>query len=99
MAGWGGGGGGAAGPGLKPSASHPAGEPLELPEPSMPLLPLLAASAVFLLAILVLGVMVARRKREHSTLWFPEGFALHKDVAAGHKGRREPVGQDALGMK
>lgn len=52
-----------------------------------------------LLVILVLGVMVARRKREHSTLWFPEGFSLHKDVAAGHKGRREPVGQDALGMK
>lgn len=77
----------------------PAGEPLELPEPSVPLLPLLAASAVFLLVILVLGVMVARRKREHSTLWFPEGFALHKDAAAGHKGRREPVGQDALGMK
>lgn len=75
------------------------GEPLELPEPSVPLLPLLAASAVFLLVILVLGVMVARRKREHSTLWFPEGFSLHKDVAGGHKGRREPVGQDALGMK
>lgn len=77
----------------------PAGEPLEPPEPGVPLLPLLAASAVFLLVILVLVVMVARRKREHSTLWFPEGFALHKDVAAGHKGRREPVGQDALGMK
>lgn len=76
-----------------------AGEPLELPEPSVPLLPLLAASAVFLLVILVLGVMVARRKREHSTLWFPEGFVLHKDMATGHKGRREPVGQDALGMK
>ncbi|EPQ14012.1 Neurogenic locus notch like protein 3 [Myotis brandtii] len=75
------------------------GEPLEPLEPSVPLLPLLAASAVFLLVILVLVVMVARRKREHSTLWFPEGFALHKDVAAGHKGRREPVGQDALGMK
>ena len=77
----------------------PAGEPVELPEPSVPLLPLLAASGIFLLVLLVLGVMVARRKREHSTLWFPEGFALHKDVATGHKGRREPVGQDALGMK
>ncbi|XP_045145629.1 neurogenic locus notch homolog protein 3 [Echinops telfairi] len=74
-------------------------ELLEPPEPSLPLLPLLVAGAVFLLIILVLGVMVARRKREHSTLWFPEGFSLHKDVAAGHKGRREPVGQDALGMK
>uniref|UniRef100_A0A4W2F136 Uncharacterized protein n=1 Tax=Bos indicus x Bos taurus TaxID=30522 RepID=A0A4W2F136_BOBOX len=73
--------------------------PVELPEPSVPLLPLLAASGIFLLVLLVLGVMVARRKREHSTLWFPEGFALHKDVAVGHKGRREPVGQDALGMK
>lgn len=77
----------------------PAGEPLEPLEPSVPLLPLLAASAVFVLVVLVLVVMVARRKREHSTLWFPEGFALHKDTAAGHKGRREPVGQDALGMK
>uniref|UniRef100_A0A8C6QHG6 Neurogenic locus notch homolog protein 3 n=1 Tax=Nannospalax galili TaxID=1026970 RepID=A0A8C6QHG6_NANGA len=75
------------------------GEPLEPPEQSVPLLPLLVAGAIFLLVILVLGVMVARRKREHSTLWFPEGFALHKDIAAAHKGRREPVGQDALGMK
>lgn len=75
------------------------GEPLEAPEQSVPLLPLLVAGAVFLLIIFILGVMVARRKREHSTLWFPEGFALHKDIAAGHKGRREPVGQDALGMK
>ena len=72
---------------------------MELPEPSVPLLPLLAASGIFLLVLLVLGIMVARRRREHSTLWFPEGFALHKDVAVGHKGRREPVGQDALGMK
>lgn len=72
---------------------------MEPPEQSVPLLPLLVAGAVFLLIIFILGVMVARRKREHSTLWFPEGFALHKDIAAGHKGRREPVGQDALGMK
>ena len=100
-------------PGLKPHLIVPAllfdrglihcflltGEPLEPPEQSVPLLPLLVAGAVFLLVIFVLGVMVARRKREHSTLWFPEGFALHKDIAAGHKGRREPVGQDALGMK
>ena len=41
---------------------------MELPEPSVPLLPLLAASGIFLLVLLVLGVMVARRKREHSTL-------------------------------
>lgn len=86
------------GPLLKTPPVLPPGEPLEPPEPGFPLLPLLAASAVFLLVVLALGVVVARRKREHSTLWFPEGFALHRDSAA-HKGRREPVGQDALGMK
>uniref|UniRef100_A0A8C5KFS9 Notch 3 n=1 Tax=Jaculus jaculus TaxID=51337 RepID=A0A8C5KFS9_JACJA len=75
------------------------GESLAPSEQNIPLLPLTVAGAIFLLVILVLGVMVARRKREHSTLWFPEGFALHKDLTAGHKGRREPLGQDALGMK
>ncbi|XP_010213918.1 PREDICTED: neurogenic locus notch homolog protein 3-like, partial [Tinamus guttatus] len=70
----------------------------KLPEPDDPvrLLPLLVVGGVILLAIAVLGVLVARRKREHSTLWFPEGFSLAKE---GNKDRREPVGQDALGMK
>ncbi|XP_074839313.1 neurogenic locus notch homolog protein 3-like, partial [Carettochelys insculpta] len=70
------------------------------PEPQDPmrLLPLLVvAAAVILLVILVLGVLVARRKREHSTLWFPEGFSLKKENS--NKNRREPVGQDALGLK
>uniref|UniRef100_A0A8C3XSN1 Notch receptor 3 n=1 Tax=Chelydra serpentina TaxID=8475 RepID=A0A8C3XSN1_CHESE len=70
------------------------------PEPpdSVPLVPLVVvAAAVILLVILVLGVLVARRKREHSTLWFPEGFSLKKENS--NKNRREPVGQDALGMK
>uniref|UniRef100_A0A8C8SMG2 Notch receptor 3 n=1 Tax=Pelusios castaneus TaxID=367368 RepID=A0A8C8SMG2_9SAUR len=66
------------------------------PDP-MRLLPLLVVAAVILLVILVLGVLVARRKREHSTLWFPEGFSLKKENS--NKNRREPVGQDALGMK
>ncbi|XP_044539361.1 neurogenic locus notch homolog protein 3-like, partial [Gracilinanus agilis] len=74
------------------------GEPLETPEPSLRLLPLLVVGAVILVT-LGLGVLVARRKREHSTLWFPEGFSLNKDSAGANKGRREPVGQDALGMK
>lgn len=63
----------------------------------MKLVPLLVVAAVILLVILVLGVLVARRKREHSTLWFPEGFSLKKENS--NKNRREPVGQDALGMK
>lgn len=61
------------------------------------LVPLLVVAALILLVILVLGVLVARRKREHSTLWFPEGFGLKKE--SSNKNRREPVGQDALGMK
>lgn len=51
-----------------------------------------------LLIILALGMLIARRKREHSTLWFPEGFFLKKEPSS-NKNRREPVGQDALGMK
>lgn len=53
---------------------------------------------LFLLVILVIGMLIARRKREHSTLWFPEGFLLKKEPSS-NKNRREPVGQDALGMK
>ncbi|XP_074427930.1 neurogenic locus notch homolog protein 3-like, partial [Larus michahellis] len=60
------------------------------------LLPLVGVGGVILLAIAVLGVLVARRRREQSTLWLPEGFSLAKE---GQRGRREPVGQDALGMK
>lgn len=61
--------------------------------------PLLYFLAIgFLLIILALGMLIARRKREHSTLWFPEGFFLKKEPSS-NKNRREPVGQDALGMK
>ena len=59
---------------------------------------LVGVAAVFLLVILVVGMLIARRKREHSTLWFPEGFFLKKEPSS-NKNRREPVGQDALGMK
>lgn len=55
-------------------------------------------ASVFLLVILIIGMLIARRKREHSTLWFPEGFFLKKEPSS-NKNRREPVGQDALGMK
>lgn len=59
---------------------------------------LVGIASLFLLVILVIGMLIARRKREHSTLWFPEGFFLKKEPSS-NKNRREPVGQDALGMK
>lgn len=59
---------------------------------------LVLIGSIFLLVFLVLGMLIARRKREHSTLWFPEGFFLKKEPSS-NKNRREPVGQDALGMK
>lgn len=54
--------------------------------------------SAFVFIILVIGMLIARRKREHSTLWIPEGFFLKKETTS-NKNRREPVGQDALGMK
>ncbi|XP_035254880.1 neurogenic locus notch homolog protein 3-like, partial [Anguilla anguilla] len=59
---------------------------------------LVGVAGLFLLVILGAGMLIARRKREHSTLWFPEGFFLKKETSS-NKSRREPVGQDALGMK
>uniref|UniRef100_A0AAQ6ADV3 Notch receptor 3 n=1 Tax=Amphiprion ocellaris TaxID=80972 RepID=A0AAQ6ADV3_AMPOC len=68
------------------------------PIPSWAKLILVGIASLFLLIILVIGMLIARRKREHSTLWFPEGFFLKKEPSS-NKNRREPVGQDALGMK
>lgn len=59
---------------------------------------LVGSASLFLLVILVIGMLIARRKREHSTLWFPEGFFPKKEPSS-NKNRREPVGQDALGLK
>lgn len=75
---------------------------LELPgEPLLPpktqLLYLLAVAALIILLILLLGVMMAKRKRKHGSLWLPEGFILRRDPS-NHK-RREPVGEDAVGLK
>uniref|UniRef100_A0A7M4E463 Neurogenic locus notch homolog protein 2 n=1 Tax=Crocodylus porosus TaxID=8502 RepID=A0A7M4E463_CROPO len=58
---------------------------------------LLAVVALIGLVILLLGVMMAKRKRKHGSLWLPEGFILHRD-SSNHK-RREPVGEDAVGLK
>ncbi|KAK5913900.1 hypothetical protein CgunFtcFv8_008384 [Champsocephalus gunnari] len=68
------------------------------PIPQWAKLMLVGLASLFLMVILVLGMLIARRKREHSTLWFPEGFFLKKEPSS-NKNRREPVGQDALGMK
>lgn len=40
---------------------------------------------------------MAKRKRKHGSLWLPEGFTLRRD-SSNHK-RRDPVGQDAVGLK
>lgn len=71
-------------------------DPLDMPEWGK--LMLAGVAALFLLVILVVGVLIGRRKREHSTLWFPEGFFPKKEPSS-NKNRREPLGQDALGMK
>jgi hypothetical protein len=61
------------------------------------LLYLLAVAVVIILFIILLGVIMAKRKRKHGFLWLPEGFTLRRD-SSNHK-RREPVGQDAVGLK
>uniref|UniRef100_A0A8C5BWX1 Notch receptor 3 n=1 Tax=Gadus morhua TaxID=8049 RepID=A0A8C5BWX1_GADMO len=81
---------------LKTVSTTPA-----LSEPDYPQwakLILVGVASLFLFVILVVGMLIARRKREHSTLWFPEGFFPKKEPSS-NKNRREPVGQDALGMK
>ncbi|KAG8517651.1 Neurogenic locus notch protein 2, partial [Galemys pyrenaicus] len=66
------------------------------PRPTQ-LLYLLAVAVLIILFIVLLGVIMAKRKRKHGSLWLPEGFTLRRD-ASNHK-RREPVGQDAVGLK
>lgn len=76
----------------------PTGEKINGTIIQFPYLMVVGIASVFLLVILIIGMLIARRKREHSTLWFPEGFFLKKEPSS-NKNRREPVGQDALGMK
>lgn len=72
--------------------------PGESPDPRRtPLLYLLAIAVVIILFIILLGVIMAKRKRKHGSLWLPEGFTLRRD-SSNHK-RRDPVGQDAVGLK
>lgn len=49
------------------------------------------------LGFVSLGVLVSRkRRREHGQLWFPEGF---KASEPSKKKRREPVGEDSVGLR
>ncbi|XP_029440386.1 neurogenic locus notch homolog protein 1-like [Rhinatrema bivittatum] len=62
----------------------------------------LISSSVAVGLAVVLGILIGvhlsrRRKREHGALWFPAGFARHRDPNA--RRRREPVGEDAIGLK
>ncbi|XP_064296217.1 neurogenic locus notch homolog protein 3-like [Phalacrocorax carbo] len=86
----------AAPPNAAVSPRPPAGDKVPEAPGGVRLLPLAVVGGVILLGAAALGVLVARRRREQSTLWFPEGFALAKE---SKRDRREPVGQDALGMK
>lgn len=49
------------------------------------------------LGFICLGVLVSRkRKREHGQLWFPEGFKVSEP---SKKKRREPLGEDSVGLR
>uniref|UniRef100_A0AAR2IKU9 Neurogenic locus notch homolog protein 1 n=1 Tax=Pygocentrus nattereri TaxID=42514 RepID=A0AAR2IKU9_PYGNA len=54
-------------------------------------------AGVALLAFIAVGMVASRkRRREHGQLWFPEGF---KTSEPSKKKRREPVGEDSVGLK
>lgn len=57
----------------------------------------LVLAGVGLLAFLGVGMVAARKRRhEHGRLWLPEGF---KTTETSKKKRREPVGEDSVGLK
>ncbi|CAG5925203.1 unnamed protein product [Menidia menidia] len=57
----------------------------------------LVLGGVGILAFLGVGMVAARRRRhEHGRLWLPEGF---KTTETNKKKRREPVGEDSVGLK
>lgn len=56
-----------------------------------------AVVALVLLIFVGCGVLLSRkRRRQHGQLWFPEGFKVSE---ASKKKRREPLGEDSVGLK
>lgn len=68
------------------------------PPPSQDLYPIyLVLAGIGILAFLGVGMVAARKRRhEHGRLWLPEGF---KTTETSKKKRREPVGEDSVGLK
>lgn len=68
------------------------------PPPPSELYPIYAVLAgLALLAFVGVGMVASRkRRREHGQLWLPEGF---KTSEPNKKKRREPVGEDSVGLK
>lgn len=68
------------------------------PPPSQDLYPIyLVLGGLGMLACLGVGMVAARKRRhEHGRLWLPEGF---KTTETSKKKRREPVGEDSVGLK
>lgn len=65
--------------------------------PTEPYLLYVVLVGLALLAFVVVGMVASRkRRREHGQLWFPEGF---KTSEPSKKKRREPVGEDSVGLK
>lgn len=57
----------------------------------------LVGAAILLLLFIGVGVLASRkRRREHGQLWFPEGFKVNE---SSKKKRREPLGEDSVGLK
>lgn len=83
--------------GRPPAAAVPAGETVE-PPPPPPLHFMYVAVVAFVLLFFVgCGVLLSRkRRRQHGQLWFPEGFKVSE---ASKKKRREPLGEDSVGLK
>lgn len=78
-----------------PRPSPPGENETQPPSELYPIYVVLVGLA--LLAIAGVGVVASRkRRREHGQLWFPEGFKVSEP---SKKKRREPVGEDSVGLK
>uniref|UniRef100_A0AAY4DVP4 Neurogenic locus notch homolog protein 1 n=1 Tax=Denticeps clupeoides TaxID=299321 RepID=A0AAY4DVP4_9TELE len=70
---------------------------IDVPRKTEPYLVYVVLAGLALLAFIVVGMVASRkRRREHGQLWFPEGF---KTSEPSKKKRREPVGEDSVGLK